>query len=264
MTAPVHLDVRRSLTIASDNADGASTRSPVNQSRCLLLSTLPPELRQKIWRNCLGGMTLHLEFRDRRLCHILCLSPTPGSCDTFGGAGGCWQFSNPDANHPKRHLLSILLSCRQIYSEAIYHLYADNDFVTIYPEFVHDLPQILRPQRINAIRSLRFKWYNIYSPPFPSPFPGMQAKNTYWTTIWKNLADMKDLRKLRVKLIVGGPEWEDMKSQDADALLEPITAVTTPKNFELSLPFENKSDNQPWESLPCRIRRTSKADTVYR
>lgn len=48
---------------------------------------------------------------------------------------------------------------------------------------------------------------------------------------------MKGLGELQIELVVFGPAWEKMPEAEVVAILEPLRAVTTPKHFELVLPF---------------------------
>ena len=80
-----------------------------DQSQCGLLTKLPFEVRQIIWMECLGGMKLHIDIRDRRLRHLIYSSSDQSLCHQT-----CWTWPARPSDVPKRHLLSLLLSCRQV------------------------------------------------------------------------------------------------------------------------------------------------------
>jgi hypothetical protein len=107
-----------------------------------------------------------------------------------------------------------------------------------------------------SIRSFRFKWCEVGTPAFPAT-EGLEFKNMVWKTIWRNFTDMRGLKELHVKLVTGDELWQNMDTEKAIALLEPIMEVTAPEIFELSLPFPCISDEAPWKALPCRVRRTA-------
>jgi hypothetical protein len=157
------------------------------------------------------------------------------------------------------------INARSRYSEAIHHLYASNSFVTIDSTFVLYLPRLFLPQRIACIRSFRFKWDRIWGPASYDEEDPLKRRPNYlrvsWNTIWKNLAEMRGLNELRVKLIVVDHRaWENIGKEKAIALFEPVMEVTSPSFFELVLPFACKSDEAPWNALPCHIRLTTNID----
>ena len=105
---------RRALTLPLPPKHN-STKRTSSQSECLLLSKLPPELRQIIWMECLGHMQIHITICDGEFLHDLCRSPDPGSCDSFLGYNGCHKYNEPyPGAMSKRRLLSTLVSCRQM------------------------------------------------------------------------------------------------------------------------------------------------------
>ncbi|PMD49343.1 uncharacterized protein K444DRAFT_713087, partial [Hyaloscypha bicolor E] len=55
----------------------------------------------------------------------------------------------------------MLLSSKQIYSEAIDYLYSANTFVTLYVGVMLYLPLFILPQSVNTIRTLTFYWRNL-------------------------------------------------------------------------------------------------------
>jgi hypothetical protein len=112
-------------------------------SECIFFSKLPLELREIIWKECIGGMTFHLEIQDRagdapagyghgrrnpasiwytsrrdlltkvRLGRILCHSPAPESCNDNIGSG-CDKYRGKLPERSPACLLSVLLTCRQV------------------------------------------------------------------------------------------------------------------------------------------------------
>jgi hypothetical protein len=127
------------------------------------------------------------------------------------------------------------------YSESIDTLYSSNKFATTCEDYFEFLPRLLLPQRIDTISSVRFKWHFSGDTPSASiqavPNAGLRHKTTVWVRVWDNLAKMKGLGELQIELVVFGPAWEKMPEAEVVAILEPLRALTTPKHFELVLPF---------------------------
>jgi hypothetical protein len=113
-SAQPNLRRRRALTsILSTLRSEQSAHVQVidRQPQSLLLSKLPPEMRQLIWKECLGGMTFHLRVRNRKLIHVPCASPEPASCNSEQGALGCY---NHLYYRTKGNLLALLHTCRYV------------------------------------------------------------------------------------------------------------------------------------------------------
>jgi hypothetical protein len=142
------------------------------------------------------------------------------------------------------------------------------------------LPLALLPQRMNAIRTLRFLWQLPNGPPMTFPeFSGLGMeiylkRHKKWRKIWQIISTMAGLRELHIKLNVT-TEWATLNREAATELLEPIKQVTKPEVFLLSLPFpamykgmphvimrwswaarNGWEGSDPWDDLPnCMIRR---------
>jgi hypothetical protein len=142
------------------------------------------------------------------------------------------------------------------------------------------LPILVLPQRIDAIRSLTFHWHLIFT---PLEILQQQARETNqdntgpsvtWRQIWHNLSTMNSLHTLDVKLDVLKVYWGSVNKDTARQLLLPIREVVRPKEFILSLPFpamdgsvplvthswsaiDGWEGTDPWDDLPCTIRRVS-------
>jgi hypothetical protein len=101
---------KRSHSISLSTAGKAE--KTVFQANSELLTKLPFELRQLIWKECLGGMTLHLKIANRRLRSQCCIEDVqPDTCWEFFGL----QVKDKESKRlNKRQLLSILLTCRQV------------------------------------------------------------------------------------------------------------------------------------------------------
>lgn len=87
------------------------SQTPDHQPQCLLLQTIPPELRLVIWEIILGGLRLHIIQRSkRRLGCVIC--PQKDTCDICRGvlqqpvksAEACLNVN----------LISLLVTCKQM------------------------------------------------------------------------------------------------------------------------------------------------------
>jgi hypothetical protein len=147
-------------------------------------------------------------------------------------------------------------------------------------EVMEYLPILILPQRVDTIRSLTFHWHLIFSPLeiLEQQAPETNQHNTgpsvIWRAIWRNLSTMSGLHNLHVKLDVLAIYWGNINKSTARQLLFPIREVLRPKEFILSLPFpamdgsvplvahswsaiDGWEGTDPWDDLPCTIRRVS-------
>lgn len=118
-------------------------------------------------------------------------------------------------------------------------LYGRNTFVVAHSYLMRCLPELLLPEHLNRIRSLRFIWDYDGPPPFP-PIEGSEIEvpcfeNMAWNMVWDNLSGMQGLDKLEVKLFVSGRSWEYMDQERAAMMLQPVIAVTQPLVFRIFL-----------------------------
>lgn len=110
--APRPLESRKRALSLSRLSNPKGAREAIFQADSTLLGKLPYEVRQMIWKECLGGMTLHLKIDRRHLRGQSCGHGVPDTCWEFFGL----YFSDIQMEKPEnRQLLSLLLSCRQVY-----------------------------------------------------------------------------------------------------------------------------------------------------
>jgi len=97
----------RKRALTPPNAPNAQSQL---QSKLL---SLPLEIRRLIWTECLGRHVLHLSIWDSSLRCAVCTAPNPGGlCNPE-----CHSFNKPgwSSNKDKQTLLSVLMTCRQVY-----------------------------------------------------------------------------------------------------------------------------------------------------
>lgn len=77
-----------------------------------------------------------------------------------------------------------------------------------------------------------------------------------WYKVWEILSDMKGLRELRVR-IWNGPT---MSSSVERHVFEPLQKVTSPKVFELELPWEaeDRAHERVHRDAPFKVTRVKR------
>ncbi|KAF2501938.1 hypothetical protein BU16DRAFT_22 [Lophium mytilinum] len=184
------------------------------QSQSLFLTKLPPEIRAMIYEQTLGGHVIHLKAVQRVLEAYDCHWPDGWKC-------ACGHFArNRRRSFGYRHKpLQMLMTCMQIYQEAILFLYSTNTFCMRMEAFSANsslvkfyLPAIMQPDAFNAIRSLQLvRRITVDMPPavpygLDTPLAATDgtrnwtAANRAWGLIWKTIASMKSLQHLRVDI----------------------------------------------------------------
>ncbi|KAH8808666.1 hypothetical protein F5884DRAFT_793032, partial [Xylogone sp. PMI_703] len=91
---------------------------------CFDLMKLPPELRRQIWKYVLGGHSFHLWMERDHLRGVDCEWPDFTTCNIWCHQGALVKMVDEQKIAGKRQLLAFLLTCKQIYSEAIGYLYS--------------------------------------------------------------------------------------------------------------------------------------------
>ncbi|KAH8679053.1 hypothetical protein BGZ60DRAFT_402431 [Tricladium varicosporioides] len=195
---------KRTLTLPLP-AKSSRKQMTSDQAQSILFK-LPFEVRLVIWKFSIGGMTLRLTAQGG---HLYQNTPYPPG----------WV--------PKYGMLSLLLACRRSYSEAIDLLYSSNVLrFGLCRGLVH-LDWIFLPQRLQKISDIKIGWLfkrrlEVGSPMFKE-----------WTSVWQGLIKFSGLRRLRVHLKISHDT--DYWSQNEVEILEPLSHLTRPQVFELTL-----------------------------
>ncbi len=145
------------------------------------------------------------------------------------------------------------------YVESVSILYSQNTFDTSNPDVIAYLPSLLLPQRLHAIRSLRFYW-SLTRAPTTAKDQGERSfryNDDVWQNIWRNLASMRGLSDLVVGIHIPFI-WQTQWTQREVAILAPVKAVTRPACFEMILNFPSNAEEQLLD-LPCHVIRVGQA-----
>ncbi|EUC34702.1 hypothetical protein COCCADRAFT_92834 [Bipolaris zeicola 26-R-13] len=221
---------RRALSITSTSLQQHQRTFP--QNRSAFMTKLPLEIRRIIYEKALGEVPIHLSLVNGQL--------NARRCATRGCA--CY-LQSLSVKHRLHAALSLLRTCRRIYSEAIEYLYSSNKFfistdMEDYPTMGY-LPYFIQPQRMNQITNLRIDW-DLDRHGFFQVDLMPQAHRDEWNRTWDVLGRMNGLRTLHIRLFFFLDLWlqcyGDFWEQNGKALLEPITKMTAPKDFVVTLP----------------------------
>ncbi|EOD44975.1 hypothetical protein UCRNP2_8330 [Neofusicoccum parvum UCRNP2] len=246
---------------------------PLDPQPASPLFRLPAELRLRIFHEVLGGNVLHLLLKPRRVGHVVCN-------DGDGDAGRrCIATSmesrehvffdgyttrsktihktyDPDscadrkafaiAGHslPQSTLsISLLLSCRRAYCEAIDILYKDNVFDFNHPQTFVLFAGTILPHRLASIRSLQVLWAHR-----AGDESYMSSPREWWTQLWADVATRKRMPELRhVSLCI---EWRyrSQESGQEEIILSPMAKYLRGlKSFDMFIATEQPfylSDSQ--------------------
>ncbi|OAL48616.1 hypothetical protein IQ07DRAFT_601233 [Pyrenochaeta sp. DS3sAY3a] len=184
------------------------------QAASPLFSTLPQELRLMIWKFCLAD-AVHMKWNRGHLAGGPCIlqdgSDDDDDDDDGKGHELCYRHMNRyrgplHASKPaqSRGRIALLLTCRRIYAETVnltYSLPLFNFPATCFP--VMHLSVLLLPDRMHNITKMSCVWdCGGRLPLLAQPRPDYFTK--VWTGVWTTLAQMRGLRELEVRIVVGG------------------------------------------------------------
>lgn len=189
-----------------------------NTQTASLLISLPAEIRLQIWQYAVGGNEFRLIQKGNRI--------------------GIDRRFDPSSWYPK--YLNFLLTCRQIYSEAIDLLYSSNTFEIPDPRiliFFHDY--CILPKRWNRIQHL----YISYCSEVGWNFSRVRA--------WELIAKMPLLSDLTVGLVTSRDTRRAVTETDL-AWLQPLLQVKGVRKLRIEvvdMVEHGKRDNAGWRDV---------------
>lgn len=151
-----------------------------------------------------------------------------------------WRYLREDPGYHRiyvqRGVLSLPLTCRQIYSESINYIYSMPQFECFGVDNAYELPQIFLPQRWQAMTSFHF-WFNV------SHIMGdtLGGRLHEWVQFWQALGKLPHLKRLEAHIHTIDPfltpqEGALYYDQDVcDQVLRPLMIVTNIPEFEVYL-----------------------------
>ncbi|KFY26806.1 hypothetical protein V493_03858 [Pseudogymnoascus sp. VKM F-4281 (FW-2241)] len=199
----------------------ALSLSEPSQQTSGLLQKLPVELRRHIYDDVLGHRKVHLlfEFAPRkyrtnrtnkkeilewRWWHCVCTWNQPEDDQTrniwFDRCQNVIVIGNSVASNGMMGKLkldfAILLTCRQVYSEAIEILYSTTIFDFGTRQLLCDFPSLVLPQRFALISAIEMSWEFI---DLGLPLIDTEQLQLY-QDMWAMLAAMPNLRHLKIAI----------------------------------------------------------------
>lgn len=191
---PMGVSKRFRRAISPPPPGGPSTRSQILpfQAQSSLLTKLPAEVRQMIWKEALGGQVLHIVRKKKnKVRHKVRTRPV-----------FIWDFKELDLYGEDRilanwSLVSLLLTCRQVYNETIDILYMANTFHIEHPWTFLFLYEIVLPHRWESIRKLELTWtflhcWHVGSSRLYACESGPEDYNT-WEVVCSKIMEMTSL-----------------------------------------------------------------------
>jgi len=192
----------------------------------------------------MGGRLFHIVRAPKRLLAIECAEDLQPELETrhhecwgiqilsrgLGRIPGFWVRLQPDHPATPTNLLSLLQSCRAIYTETIPIFYAKNTFDINQLDTLLYLQMSVLPQRLAQIRVLNFIWDFRY-PSCISPAPYDLAT---WCKVCDVLASIAGLQELMLRL--GGFVFEPYDNSHLH-VLESLTVIKQAKVFDVLLPW---------------------------
>ncbi|KAL8933674.1 MAG: hypothetical protein Q9216_006259 [Gyalolechia sp. 2 TL-2023] len=183
------------------------------KSPCYLLSRLPFEIREEIYRYVIAGHLVHVARKGKKLAHVRCYSSWPSDllrrCRP-AAARTCHDY-DPLLASTANGNVALLRTCRQIYAEAVNVMYARNTFDFDHQDLFLFFSRSILPQRLAQIRSLEL---HLQTASIKTTFPWIEPAPNSWKLMWTTIAeDMPGLKHLRVGLVGKcGDSYPDMES----------------------------------------------------
>lgn len=151
-----------------------------------------------------------------------------------------WRYLRTDPGiyriYVQRGVLSLPLTCRQIYAESIDYVYSIPQFECFGVDDAFELPRILLPQRWQALTSFHF-WFDV------SQIMGNTSGGRLreWEQFWQALGKLPNLKRLEAHITTNRPfltrhEGALFPNQDiCDQVLRPLLIATNIPEFEVWL-----------------------------
>ncbi|MCJ1400680.1 hypothetical protein MMC11_003888 [Xylographa trunciseda] len=248
------------------------------------LMQLPGEIRMMIYREVLGGKSVHITHFDRRLGHIKSMQHGNKEIDVKEfWRQECIEYQYwdevsedmpPDRNEenrthslqqPSRGFTSLVKTCRKVYVEAIAILYAQNDFYTRQADSIVHFSGTVLPHRLDLITSLHI--YRCFPSALYESTNNKDQLAPYdeatWEETWQIVTSMKGLRTLRVTLF---EFWRLRNRASQTRFLEPLKAVKQTDVFEVEVPWAAGENEGPigLGDVPFRILEAETVEAFRR
>ena len=219
---------------------------------CKLLKMLPLELRREIYAWVLGRDSFRLVTVPWK---VTTLVDKPGNVSM---RNDCFAYSGNDmAINPVQGCgNALLMTCVQVYQEAIEIMYSTNTF--IFPDFatLFSFSKTVPTQRLNAIRTLKIH----YSPTKSVPYPHTRTEHYDLPCdlgdFWEIVVNMKGLRHLDLDLEAYYMNLVnyDHERHEIDRL-SPLLRLRGMETFHLDLGYIGHDSVVRYEIYAPRLRK---------
>lgn len=195
ISPPIQLDAETPRII--DNFSILTVNAFTNES-CMLLQRLPLEVRLTIYSHVIGNDRFRIITVPWKVVAV------PDTADNVSMAQRYFQppvfhTAVPNKTSPI-HGIGLLISCRQIYQEAINLMYSTNTFIFLDFQSLETFVRSIPPTRLNTIRHLEIRYSPessiAYQHPRTSHYDLPICLNQYWGLV----ANMQSLRSLFIRL----------------------------------------------------------------
>ncbi|KAI1036055.1 hypothetical protein LB504_011400 [Fusarium proliferatum] len=227
------------------------------QSKSLLFSRLPAEVRMQIWRLVVGNHKVHLTVHRGRLIQSV-----------FEAENYQWL--------PQRGLLKIPLVCRAAYMESISYLYSDNTFCFGFGQASSKsaltlLDTMLPKQHIASIQHIEVGWHlyagvSQYYDSHPQAWditldvPAPETE-TLWNNVCAELVKLSHLRTLLIVVWLSGDGRGQFVERERD-MLAPLSVMEHLDRFNIHLPWK-QDDPELWNDAPFSVSRRFRVKDMY-
>ncbi|KAL8719920.1 MAG: hypothetical protein Q9225_003149 [Loekoesia sp. 1 TL-2023] len=214
-----------------------SSFTPTDCHKRNLLS-LPLEIRLEIYEFTLGGNLFILDQKPNRICIDRTLPPASISWMLNGPQYDRYERTNPPQD--KRHGapgFGLLLTCRQVYIEAIDRFYAGNVFESANPLILIYLQdRCLLWQRLQAIKHLSLLWTYMTNPMRATDTIDARFDWKTWQRLWDIIANQLHLTSLKAVLGFSGSQRELKIDSD---WVKPMLGVKGVRQVQISIDWLN-------------------------
>ncbi|KAF1817656.1 hypothetical protein P152DRAFT_510837 [Eremomyces bilateralis CBS 781.70] len=252
-----------------------------SQQQSMLLSKLPAELREMIWNEVIGDHVLHinhdwlkstrrfepLRTRDKKRLfygtwHDHDSLRFPAGYRQRFWLHGFLSLNEVILSFSSARILSLPLTCRQIYMECIHLLYQRNFFSFRHLFQLTYFKSAVLPHRLSQIRYLRLQWripVNIFQDYVPTKWQRPPWNRRTWEKAIDTLVAMKGLREL---IVIISCTFDDEAS--TGELLTSLSRVRLGERGKYTVGVswkENAMDRHLlYHGLPFRLVRKGDAD----
>lgn len=255
------------------------------QSKSLLFSRLPPEVRTQIWCHVVGNHKVHLTVHRGRLRQSAFESNNYQWWPQIGllrvplicrAAYVCPRIDDIYTLTYRVESEAILTSSYLRYMESISYLYSDNTFCFGFGQAssklaLTSLDTMLPKQHTAAMRHIEVGWHlfggvSQYYDSHPQawditldvPAPETEAM---WNNGCAELVKLSQVRTLRIVVWLSGDRRAQFVKMER-GMLAPLLAMDHLERFDIHLPW-NQDDPSLWNNAPFRVSRRFKVKEMY-